>query len=394
MIASQESAIAFLPFVEALAQGRVVTKLDGNGQFKRHSEYAFDGDPKDYRIEPDEPYPEVQTAGQVAKHAFGICQGSMDESWEAAAFAAITHHEAAKPRVEKDDVGQEIIERDEAEEAMSQAYYLVTGRSPEWSNIFGYTEALEEISDAVALLKAVAKPTVSIVPTAAEVFAEWRDLVPGVSRIEMGDEASTDGTDWRPLAENVVGDILNPNLKGRRRVAAQKATPMNDEWYRKNVGACPDLPEWTPPVAPKGREWHKSIKECWDDGKRALLVGEILKHNELEGYFPDRNTKWIKQEGGIGLVKITEDFDIYRTSLPLPAASELVALEAKDIHPGDRFRRIGDTYVGPHDISLFHALLNGSLYPFNLTYKGLMSDWELCPWGDDEWVSCSKPKTS
>ena len=48
---------------------------------------------------------------------------------------------------------QLIVERDAAEEAMSQAYYIVTGRSPEWSNRFGYAEALEEIGDAVALLK-------------------------------------------------------------------------------------------------------------------------------------------------------------------------------------------------------------------------------------------------
>jgi hypothetical protein len=48
---------------------------------------------------------------------------------------------------------QLIDERDAAEEAMSQAYYLVTGRSPQWSNMFGYSEALEEIGDAITLLK-------------------------------------------------------------------------------------------------------------------------------------------------------------------------------------------------------------------------------------------------
>jgi hypothetical protein len=33
---------------------------------------------------------------------------------------------------------QTIDERDRAEEALSQAYFLITGRSPEWSNLFGY----------------------------------------------------------------------------------------------------------------------------------------------------------------------------------------------------------------------------------------------------------------
>lgn len=44
-------------------------------------------------------------------------------------------------------------ERDDAEQAMSQAYYLVTGESPQWSNHFGYVEAHEEISDRLYMLK-------------------------------------------------------------------------------------------------------------------------------------------------------------------------------------------------------------------------------------------------
>lgn len=48
---------------------------------------------------------------------------------------------------------QTIQERDDAEQALSQAYYLVIGRSPEWSNVFGHKEALQEIEDAVSLLK-------------------------------------------------------------------------------------------------------------------------------------------------------------------------------------------------------------------------------------------------
>ena len=54
---------------------------------------------------------------------------------------------------------QVIQERDDAEEALSQAYYLVTGRSPEWSNIFGNKEALEEINDTQRMLREVAKPS-------------------------------------------------------------------------------------------------------------------------------------------------------------------------------------------------------------------------------------------
>lgn len=42
---------------------------------------------------------------------------------------------------------------DDAEQALSQMYYLVIGRSPRWSKTFGHQEALDEVKDAVALLK-------------------------------------------------------------------------------------------------------------------------------------------------------------------------------------------------------------------------------------------------
>lgn len=48
---------------------------------------------------------------------------------------------------------QVIDARDAAEEALSQAYYLVTGRSPEWSNLFGRAEALTDIEDACDMLR-------------------------------------------------------------------------------------------------------------------------------------------------------------------------------------------------------------------------------------------------
>lgn len=52
---------------------------------------------------------------------------------------------------------QIIDERDEAEEQISQIYYLITGKSPEWSNNFGFKDAEDEIMDAVNSLKAAVK---------------------------------------------------------------------------------------------------------------------------------------------------------------------------------------------------------------------------------------------
>ena len=52
-----------------------------------------------------------------------------------------------------------IIERDEAQEFAGDAYYVVTGHSPEWSNNFGYEAALQEIKDCVSVLKQAARHT-------------------------------------------------------------------------------------------------------------------------------------------------------------------------------------------------------------------------------------------
>lgn len=79
------------------------------------------------------------------------------------------------------DMEQLIQERDEAEEAISQAYYLITGKSPEWSNAFGYAEALEEIDDAQRLLRQSLAPR-QTVP------AGWK-LVPADATVGMTDAA-------------------------------------------------------------------------------------------------------------------------------------------------------------------------------------------------------------
>lgn len=44
---------------------------------------------------------------------------------------------------------QVLAERDRAEDALSQAYCLIVGKSPEWSNHFGHTEALSDIENAM-----------------------------------------------------------------------------------------------------------------------------------------------------------------------------------------------------------------------------------------------------
>lgn len=51
-----------------------------------------------------------------------------------------------------------IQERDEAQEAVSQIYYIVFGHSAEWSNQYEIAQAVQDITDAVNALKLAAKP--------------------------------------------------------------------------------------------------------------------------------------------------------------------------------------------------------------------------------------------
>src|SRR5216683_57546 len=50
--------------------------------------------------------------------------------------------------VNEEAAEQIVQERDNAEEALSRAYYLIMGRAAEWSNNFGHVQALEDIDDA------------------------------------------------------------------------------------------------------------------------------------------------------------------------------------------------------------------------------------------------------
>ena len=48
-------------------------------------------------------------------------------------------------------------ERDEAEEVISEIYFLIIGNSPEWSNSFGHKEAIEAIVEAFDMVREQAK---------------------------------------------------------------------------------------------------------------------------------------------------------------------------------------------------------------------------------------------
>ena len=69
-----------------------------------------------------------------------------------------------RPLSERDET-RLIDQRDAAEAALSETYLIVTGRQPEWSNRFGYRDAVREIREECAWL---IRPTDSAPPPAAE----------------------------------------------------------------------------------------------------------------------------------------------------------------------------------------------------------------------------------
>ncbi len=60
------------------------------------------------------------------------------------------------------DLEQAISQCDAAEECLNQMYYLATGRSPEWSNKFGHSEALEDVGNTFVSLKSALQEAIDV----------------------------------------------------------------------------------------------------------------------------------------------------------------------------------------------------------------------------------------
>ncbi len=73
-----------------------------------------------------------------------------------------------------------IEERDAAENCVSNIFYRIVGESPQWSNLFGYDEAQEEILDRVDALRAAVSRYMACIETA-------RSLLRGLPRTATAD---------------------------------------------------------------------------------------------------------------------------------------------------------------------------------------------------------------
>ena len=103
------------------------------------------------------------------------------DSWEVARIRADARAAlSALPRpsdLEREERahGETIDQRDAAESALSEAYLIVTGEPPEWSNRFGYREALDDIRGALPR-PAVDEGAVAVTDDMVEAaLIEWLD---------------------------------------------------------------------------------------------------------------------------------------------------------------------------------------------------------------------------
>jgi len=82
----------------------------------------------------------ITMAGYVLKDACSVLSAEVRRLQSAATKEDARHEQTCK-------------ERDAAEEALSRAYVLIVGQSPEWSNNFGHQHALKEIQKTIGELQ-------------------------------------------------------------------------------------------------------------------------------------------------------------------------------------------------------------------------------------------------
>lgn len=101
-----------------------------------------------------------------------------------------------------------IDQRDAAESALSEAYLIVTGRAPKWSNLFGYREALDDIRDALPA------------PQPGEVEVERSAVVKWLRRwsADLISRGRTEAGEWADtLARDVAQGCHRTDQEGRTR---------------------------------------------------------------------------------------------------------------------------------------------------------------------------------
>jgi hypothetical protein len=93
------------------------------------------------------------------------------------ALATLTAAAPQAPRPTDDELwDQTLRERDNAEKALGGMFHAVTGRTAEWSNAWGYADAIEEAAEHVAALSAPQAPVGGVERLWREAFTNERAM--------------------------------------------------------------------------------------------------------------------------------------------------------------------------------------------------------------------------
>lgn len=128
----------------------------------------------------------------------------------ATVLALLGELEAAKKRIAELEKSEEqlINERDHAESALADMYFAATGDRPEWSNWFGFSDAVDAVVDRIADLEA--KQPSPVVPEGLVKAVRFYEQVKRENPpVETG--AWKDAVDW-VLKE--ACQVVNIRIKG------------------------------------------------------------------------------------------------------------------------------------------------------------------------------------
>lgn len=191
--------------------------------------------PADFARDLERRLAEAQEIGMTLQRNLGTAEKTnamLAENWTNTEKLLAAERARADAQIE-----QLVDERDAAEETVSQIYFLVTGRSPEWSNEFGHEQATEEIVEATTLLRDSVKAERARAEAAVEMIEGFQREI-AAQQERYNEEVAIVNRIWAifgtPSYEELQGKMIYDlvqaaqNESQKYRAAEERAAAMAD----------------------------------------------------------------------------------------------------------------------------------------------------------------------
>ncbi|MBU5392718.1 ead/Ea22-like family protein [Shigella sonnei] len=219
--------------------------------------------------------------------------------------------EAAEKRIAELEKSEEqlINERDHAESALADMYFAATGDRPEWSNWFGFSDAVDAVVDRIADLEAKQPspvvPEEKPIPNPLSMYAV--DAVAAIAEVRGWNAcraAMLHSAEPASNHEELPLDYLQGQKDGLEWAAqlAEANHPQTGDWLyddplelAKAIRKGPDMPEFDgpTPVTPDG--WISCSERMPNDKQYVWCWGKSYGWTEcdtFEGYYDWSRNKW------------------------------------------------------------------------------------------------------